>query len=302
MDWNVFQDLIQNRRGERLKESIEFAKQSGYRIVYSIAHMWDLSRCGNTEYVKKDLSEVSKLTDNWCVSTKSVGGPIVYEQCIPKDVIRNVNKQQIQGEKAKVESPYSFPSYMVDMSKVSDENILVPYLKKQNGMMSPKLLNDFVKELYEKVSTDYKIQKKFRKSLEEIIGINNPAFVPLHDMAFYRHIFSTEEVIVKNLPEIINSVLSLDNETLDTIPIEKKITTTYSLLDFFPAFNEGLDKRNNMRNIVIDALHVFLASDSRCLVSSDKNMLKKAKIVYKTYGVRTKVYETGKFIQNITLH
>ncbi|MHA2760733.1 hypothetical protein [Vibrio harveyi] len=299
LDWNIFQDLIQDRRGEGLRENLEAAKKNGYKIVYSFAHMRDLSRCSNKEYVEKDLVEVSKLTDNWCVGMKD-NEDLDYAQYSPKALINDVYKQQAHSENATVSSPYSFPAYSVDMSKISDENILTPYLKKHNGLMSQELLDEFMKELYETMFTDHKIQKQFRDSLKEAIGIGNPAFAQALDLPLYQHMFSSKEVIVENLHEIVNSFLSLSGKTLDSIPLGEKITTTYNMLDFFPAFSEKLKKNNNVRNIATDAEHLFLASDSRYLVCGDNKMLEKAKIVYKAYGVKTKVYEREQFIQRVT--
>lgn len=300
LDWNIFQDLIQARRGEGLRENLEAAKRSGYQIVYSFAHMRDLSRCSNKEYVENDLAEVSKLTDNWCVGMIQNEGAIAYAQHPPKVVINEVYKQQAQSENAMIGSPYRFASYPVDMSKVSDENILTPYLKKNNGVMSQELLDEFVKELYETIFTDHKIQKQFRESLKEIVSIGNPAFAQFGDLPLYKYMFSSKEVIVENLNEIVNSFLSLNNKALETIPLGEKITTTYNILDFFPAFSERLKKNNNIRNIATDAEHLFLASDSRYLVCGDNKMLEKAKIVYKAYGVKTKVFEREQFIQRVT--
>ncbi|HIF9273294.1 hypothetical protein [Photobacterium damselae] len=300
LDWNIFQDLIQNRRGEGLRENLDAAKRSGYLIVYSFAHMRDLSRCSNKEYVEKDLSEVSKLSDDWCVGLKLNEDAFGYEQCPPKAVINEVYKQQAQSDNATVGSPYSFPAYLVDMSKVSDKNIFTPYLKKNNGVMSQELLDEFVKELYETMFTDHKIQKQFRDSFKEVVGIGNPAFALFLELPIYKHLFSSKEVIVENLHEIVNSFLSLSNKTLDSIPLGEKITTTYNILDFFPAFSERLKKNNNIRNIATDAEHLFLASDSKYFVCGDNKMLEKAKIVYKAYGVRTKVYEREQFIQRVT--
>lgn len=301
LDWNIFQDLIQKRRGEGLSENLDAAKRRGYRIVYSFAHMRDLSRCSNQEYVENDLSEVSKLTDNWYVGLKLNEDIFEYVQYPPKAVINEVYKQQAESEKAAVSSPYRFPPYAVDMAQISNENILTPYLRKHHGVMSQELFDEFVSELYDTMFTDHKIQKNFRDSLKEVVGIGNPAFAFFLDMPMYKHLFSSKDVIVENLEDIVNSFLSLSNKKLDTIPLGEKITTTYNILDFFPAFSEKIKKNNNIRNIATDAEHLFLASDSRFFLCGDNKMLEKAKIVYKAYGVKTKVYERELFIQRVTI-
>ncbi|HEM8211168.1 hypothetical protein I4607_11075 [Proteus mirabilis] len=300
LDWNVFQDLIQNRRGEGLKENLDAAKRRGYKVVYSFAHMRDLSRCRKQEYIEKDLSEVSILTNNWCAGLELNKDTITYIQYPPKTIIEEIYKQQAQSHSATVSSPYLFPAYPVDMSKISPNNILTPYLKRNNGIMSCILLDELVKQLYETIFTNHKIQKQFRDSLTEVVKIGNPAFEYFLDMPIYKHLFSSKETITENLNDIVNSFLSLSCKTLDSIPFGEKITTTYNMLDFFPIFSERLQKKNNINNISTDAEHILMASDSHYLVCGDKKMLEKAKIVYRTYGIKTKVYEREEFIQRVT--
>lgn len=45
LDWNIFQDLIQNRKESRLEENLNAGKIKGYSIPYSHAHISDLLRC-----------------------------------------------------------------------------------------------------------------------------------------------------------------------------------------------------------------------------------------------------------------
>ncbi|MCU6356568.1 hypothetical protein [Morganella morganii] len=300
LDWNIFQDLIQNRRGEGLKENLDAAKRRGYRVVYSFAHMRDLSRCGNKVYIEKDLSEVSKLTDNWCVGLKLDEDTIECMQYTPKTIIEEIYKQQIQSLNTTVSSPYSFPAYSVDVSKISTNNILTPYLKKSNGVMSEKLLDDIVKQLYKTIFTDHKIQKQFRDSLAEVVKIGNPSFACFLDLPIYKYLFSSKESIIENLNDIVNSFLSLSHKTLDNIPFGEKITTTYNILDFFPVFSERLQKKNNTNNIATDAEHLLMASDSKYFVCGDNKMFEKAKIVYQAYNIKTKIYKRESFIQQVT--
>lgn len=71
--------------------------------------------------------------------------------------------------------------------------------------------------------------------------------------------------------------MSISGKSLNGIPLGEKITTSYQILDFFPAFSEKLDRRNNQNNIAVDAEHLFCASASRFLICGDEKMVKKSK-------------------------
>jgi len=299
LDWNIFQDVIQERRGTGMKEHLEAAIRKGYLVPYSCAHMRDLSRCGNQSYIDNDISEISKITRNWCVGMKFKEDSLDYDKVPPEHVLAEIRKQQNEEKKPELKSIFYFTPYEVNMSKISKENILVPYLNKNNKTMSPEIIESLIYDLYEKIFINHKIQKLFRNCLSELFKLNSPAFEVVLDMPLYQHLLSPKEVVAKNLNEIMNSFLAISGKSLESIPSGEKITTTYNVLDFFPAFSERLEKKNNIRNISTDAEHVFLASDSRYLVCGDKKMIEKTTIIYNAFGIKTRVFDPESFLQNI---
>lgn len=289
LDWNVFQDLIQKRRGEGLEENLQAATRKGYLVPYSFAHMRDLSRCSNQDHIDKDMDMVSAITNNWCIGININNDLIGYQQIPPQDVFAQIRDQSTEyGNDVTSAVQFSFPTYKVDISKLSDENILKPYLIKNSSMMSPDIMTLFIGDLYNTIFDDHNIQKKFRKSLSEVVRLNDPAVLSILEMPLYKHLFSNKETIEENLEGIVNSFLSLSSKSIETVSVGEKITTIYNLLDFFPAFSEKLEKRNNINNISTDAEHVLFASESKYLVCGDNKMLEKTKLIYQKYEISTK--------------
>jgi hypothetical protein len=299
LDWNVFQDIIQDRRNEGLHENLEAATRGGYLIPYSCAHMRDLAKCGNPDYVKSDLKRVSELTGNWCTMMGDMDDQISYKQVRPEEIFSIVSIDE-KIDTSSIKTKWAFEPYEVDTSALSASNIMTARLQANNNIFSSEVMESFLFDSSEGLLSDHKTQKLFRASLKELMELGRPGNSKVMDMPLYKHWLSSKEVIKQNLKEIADSFLSLSNKTFDRVPIGEKITTTYQILDFFPAFSEKLDRRNTQRNIATDAEHVYLASDSRYLVCGDANMLEKAEIIYSLCGIKTKVYHATTFQQSVT--
>lgn len=299
IDWNIFQDIIQSRRTEGLKENINAAARAGYIIVYSCAHMRDLSKCSNPEYIKKDLAELSRITNNWCCVLQGADDSISHIQEPPENIfseVNNLNEKNIQNKVVR----FKFEPYEVDISKISESNILFPYLVTRNNTMSAEIMETFIGDISDEILSNHETQKKFRKSLQEIFGLKKPALNNLLEMPIYKYLLATREDIGNHLIEIMESFLSLSGKSFGRIPIGEKITTTYNVLDFFPAFSEKLDRRNTQRNIATDAEHVFMASGSKYLICGDGKMVTKAKLVYEICKIETQVYNPDDFQRKFT--
>lgn len=299
LDWNVFQDIFQ-RRGcvLALQENLEYLRdERGYKIVYSSSHMQDLCNCANDEYIKNDLALLSNLTKNWCVgfleneviSTEKIDVKIVFDK-IKKSL--EIDKEGLQN----IGVRFYFEPYPVDISRLSEDNIILPFLDEE-GVLSPKSMEKFIESLKNDILDNHDRQKQFRRSLKECMEINDPAYPDILELPFCKYLLSPKQDIIENFPAIVDSFLSISGKNFDSIPIGEKITTSYRVLDFFPSFSERLNRRNNQSNISIDSDHLFFASESRYLISSDEKMLEKAKIVYGLCGIKTRVLHPSEFIR-----
>ena len=219
LDWNIFQDLKQDRHCEGLLENLLGAKKKGYIIPYSSAHLRDLSNCKNEKYIEEDIKFISELTDNWCI-VRGKNDELLFD-CVkydPKKLFDEVNYNKEEPKEPLSQQVLFFNEYEVDISKIDSTNIILPYLKENNNIMSGSIINDLIYNFNEKGFDDYKLQKNFRTSFAEIVSLGNPANKALLDMPLYKYLLSSKDIVKNNFHEIISSFLNITNKSLDTIP------------------------------------------------------------------------------------
>jgi hypothetical protein len=300
LDWNIFQDIIQDRKSSRLVENLNAGRNKGYLTPYSHAHISDLLRCSNASYIKNDLEQLEIITGKWCIGQHKNGSGFCVDKMPPGLVYEAMeadqkNTPELKGFK------FEFQSYIVDVAKLSGENVLVPFLERFHGVMSPELLESFVDHLQENGLADHKLQRGFRNSLIEVVRLNQPAAEEIREWPIYSYLLSTPEEIERNFISIFQSFLSVDGRSIDTISEEDKFTVAYGILDFFPVFKEKIEKKNNLNNMFTDALHVYIASKCSYFICGDKKSVAKAKIIYRAFQVKTKIYYVDDFINNVEL-
>lgn len=237
LDWNVFQDIFQKRRNLDLQENLEYWRdRKGYKIVFSSSHMQDLCKCTNDEYIRNDLALLSNLTKNWCVGLLE-NEVISTEQIDVRTVFEDI-KKSIEREREELDSigiKFHFNPYPVDISKLSEDNIILPFLDEGN-ILSPKAMERFVDSLKNDIFNNHDKQKRFRRSLKECVEINNPAYLHVLELPIYKYLLSPKQDIIENFFDIVNSFLSISGKEFNSIPIGERITTSYRILDFFSFF------------------------------------------------------------------
>lgn len=300
LDWNIFQDIFQNRKSIRLIENLNFGRRKGYSTPYSHAHISDLLRCSNLDYVRNDLKQLETVTEQWCIGPHQDGSGFCIDRIPPHLIYEAMAKDQRNTPDPKVVR-LEFQPYKVEVRKLSSENILIPYLKRFNNMMSPDLMTDFIETILENALSDYKLQRDFRNSFIEVVNLNQPATKKIRDILLYRHIFSTKEDIEENFTSIFQSFLSIDGRSTTNISEEDKFTTAYGILDFFPVFKEKIERKNNMNNMLTDALHVYIASKCSYFICGDRKLVEKAKLIYRSFNVKTRVFHVDDFIEKVEL-
>jgi hypothetical protein len=298
LDWNVFQDLIQERKSVRLTENLEAAKNKRFIAPYSYAHMSDLARCGNPDYVQSDLQHVEKIADSKYIDILSDCSNVRVEKVPPKIILDEVRLHN-RGSPTLPDSLKDFPRYKVAIKKIPEGNLIIPYLNKFDGYMCHELINLLMIDLIEKGLDDYNLQRDFRNSFIEIVKIGNPSSVGLLQTPIFKYLLASKTEIEENFIEILDYFLGITKKSIDTIDEREKFTTSYGILDFFPVFKEKLNKRNNMNNMLTDALHVFIASKCSMLVCGDDGLVDKAKLLYRIFKSPTKVYHVKTFIERV---
>lgn len=298
LDWNIFQDIMQNRKSPRLAENLTAAKRKVYLTPYSHIHIEDLLRCSNSDYVKSDLGKLAVITGTSCIGPHKDGSGFCIDK-IPPELIFAAMKSDPTKSANTDEIKFQFPPYKVEIEKLSAENVLIPFLQKSNGFMSSELMENFIDHLLENALSDHKLQRDFRNSFIEIVKLNQPALEEIREWPIYEYLLSSAEEIETNFISIFQSFLSIDGRSIDTISEEDKFTIAYGILDFFPTFKEKIERKNNLNNMFSDALHVYVASKCSYYICGDKKSVKKAKVIYRAFQVKTKVYYVEDFINNV---
>lgn len=300
LDWNIFQDIIQDRKSSRLVENLSAGRNKGYLTPYSHAHIDDLLRCSNTSYIKSDLEQLAAITEGWCIGPHKSGSGFCVDK-IPPGLVY----EAMAADQKNIPDPkslkFEFLPYRVDVGKLSGGNVLLPFLDRFQGVMSPELLESFVDHLQKNGLTDYKLQRDFRNSLTEVVKLNQPAVEGIRELPIYSYLLSSPEDIEKNFISIFQSFLNIDGRSIDTISEEEKFTAAYGALDFFPVFKEKIEKKNNLNNMLTDALHVYIASKCSYFICGDKKSVAKAKIIYRAFQIKTRLYYVDNFINNVEL-
>lgn len=298
LDWNIFQDLIQERKSVRLTENLEAAKNKGFITPYSYAHMSDLARCGNPDYVASDLRRVERIAESKYIDV-AIDCLNVRVKKVPPQIILDEVRLHNDSSPILVDTPKILPRYKVAIEQIHEDNFILPYLNRFNGYMCQELIDNLIFDLKERGLDDYKLQRDFRSAFTEIVKIGNPASVGLLEAPIFKYLLASKTEIEENFIEILNYFLSITGKSIATIGEREKFTTSYGILDFFPAFKEKLDKRNNMNNMLTDALHVFIASKCSMLVCGDDGLVDKAKLLYRIFKLPTKIYHVKTFIERV---
>lgn len=78
-------------------------------------------------------------------------------------------------------------------------------------------------------------------------------------------------------------------------PLEA-LSLSYALLDIHPLFQEKMNSKNKLDNMVRDLKLICYASSGEYLITEDKKCYEKAKFIYQVYGYKTKVVKINEFI------
>lgn len=298
LDWNIFQDVFNSRRGVRLVDILIAAKQKGFVIPYSEAHMADLAKCKNEGYVNDDLEHLRSFSGSKCLDVAPDSSDVrivALEPCIVLNEVRRI----AAGAPNVSEPEFEFPRYKVNQDKLPQGNLLHAYLDKFDGYMCQELMASLMSDLSERGLSDYKLQRDYRNSFVDIVKIGDPAAAALLTTPIYKYLLETQQEIEQNFIEIFEFFLSITGKSISTISEQEKFHTAYGLLDFFPVFKEKIEKRDNMNNMLTDAQHVFFASKCTYLVCGDGGLLAKARALYRIFGIPTRIYQVDDFIKRI---
>ena len=159
------------------------------------------------------------------------------------------------------------------------------YLEGQNGEMLDILQNNFPFPYHE-------MSKMFGKAFspkdfETISQEENPCkVIQLANDTI------KERLGFDNIESLVNSVNFLKDNTLET-----QIKTLYMVLDMLKYRKE--DKNKSFSNIDTDAQHIYLASFCDYLISNDKKMRAKAKVIFEYFHRTAKIMDPYSFMESM---
>jgi hypothetical protein len=103
-----------------------------------------------------------------------------------------------------------------------------------------------------------------------------------------------EDELANNWRNICESWFQMQHKSLTN---ELLLEQGYVLLDLHPLFHDKIKKnKNTADNIIRDGNHCFYASKAEYFVSEDEKTRKKTKLMYKAFGIKTKVVSMSEFV------
>jgi len=175
LDWNVIQFIkkktyIEEKSidGERFGNLVEKLKKR-YVFPFSEAHLRDLS-ISKEEYHDEDLDFLYKISDNNVLGFDDNENLMSQNHLNIKDVFSFILDKQKKEEQdlENVKINYFMPnSFEVDLNKVTEDNILKPFIEQNSGILDTKVFIAFLEYSKENMN-DHKFYKQFRNNVASL--------------------------------------------------------------------------------------------------------------------------------------
>lgn len=319
LDWSVISGL----KTEKYATLLQFIKTHKERLlfVYTPAHFSDLMKSYSTDnvYFSQDLEQLEWLCGNhlldWINDEWEIPGTtpkIYFEDQLNKHNVTHVDLLQklILDSESSDHSIWNFGRllkeiYMKQPSGISinDGNrsaIQMIFPNITEGASQWELMEaviPFVKNL----ENNGDFYKDFRKSLGDQglkltndAGNWNPDKVFQNIDLFFKN-FDTDLTFKKYVD------MTVDFSKGEKASIYDYFTTAYLLLDLIGYKSDKLPKStDSLRNIRTDVEHAFFASRCDYFFTTDKNLIAKAKVLYKEFDIFTQVLTPNESIPAVS--
>ncbi len=159
---------------------------------------------------------------------------------------------------------------------------------------------EWIKKFSEMTSglyNDKSVYKDLRRFSLDHLSLTKKYDIDIESINFNEDLKDTP--VQKSFIEYIEQTLALNknNEKQKTYNF---FTTAYNILNIL-----GIDKEPNSKarfaNTMHDGLHSFYAAHCDYLVTDDKGLLLKSKVLYKLFGIETKVLSVEEFAKSISI-
>lgn len=318
LDWNVISNL-KLKEYEELNEFITLNKKH-FQFPYSSAHFNDLMKSYNPNniYFYQDFEKLEYLTERHYLQWNNERTAPYFHS--PKDFFEN------EKNKDKSISKFNFDELISDFDehwKDSELGNIGSLMKSTLELIPANVLTDKSSEALNKMfptlNSDSNMYDLLNAILPFIDNITN-------DRDYYLNLRKLtneskkkldtnsgsweEHEVIEKIDEYLKSNGSNVSfiDSIETIfkdrktPINKYefFNTAYLSLDMIGYKPEKLKKKtDNMLNIATDGQHAFYAAHCDLFVTSDKNLRKKASVLYSKLSISTKVIDTKDMLSTI---
>jgi hypothetical protein len=318
LDWNIISNYKQPYNQE-LRDF--FDKNKKYLLIpYSPAHFTDLMKSYNPDnkLFYEDLKNFDFLVEKHLLRWEGNFMNLLF--ATPSEYFK------FEKDKTDISDDLSIDKIFEDISEVSEElgfdigktlksfystipldiefnEVTEPTLKKMfPDLNSDATFWDFMKEwsyFMQKLSTD----GDYYKELRSFFG--DAGFKVEKNAGNWK-----EEDVINNIDEFLKG-FEVDFNFAEFVELMFKnnkisgslydyFTTAYLLLDMIGYKQDKLKKAtDNMQNISADAAHAFYAAHCDYFVAGDKNLRKKAKVLYSQYNISTKILAPNELIDEL---
>ncbi|MDB5002145.1 MAG: hypothetical protein JWQ34_370 [Mucilaginibacter sp.] len=290
----------------QLKEKL--SEHSDYlNLVYSSAHIDDLSRSSNDELIKQDLKQIKDYTEDQCLAKYWGEEKLRYDIRDPFEFFDTCKETAVE-----ISNP--FDMFAQECEKLGIENPL-DRLNNLNHLLD---VDTSLPELDNFPFEAFKREKNFKSLLEDITGFVKESLISNTPLKTTRKNIDgqlSRKAIANvkgNIIDYLNRELpkTAYNKTFDELVIDSlKIRFNdkpYSHFDWFitayntlDLFGYKADNNSSTSNIVTDAFHAYYAAHCDIFLTEDKRLRDKARVLYEDGRFDTLILSENEFCDQV---
>jgi len=324
LDWNVVLYMYNQRDSKSILDTAmrdlvrTLKERKKFIFPFSEAHIQDRARKFQEalrEEVKGQFYYAESVNEKYIlVPGRSIKKDTDLEMCKASmmECFDDFLERRRQDEQALTKfTATDFSSFTVDVSKIPPDHPLHIFLQKHSGVVTSSSLSSFVENLFPYIFDDGNAYRNFRNyitkiKVEEIKKQTLPPDTKLliDQLLYYMAPMLEskdfkEDELADNWRKICESWFQMQHKCLTN---EILLKQGYVLLDLHPLFHDKIkNNKNTADNIIRDGNHCFYASKAEYFVSEDEKTRKKTKLMYKAFGIKTKVVSISEFVNKFDI-
>ncbi len=304
----------------KAKELIE-ANTDKFIFFYSYAHILDLLEDKSEDYIQEDLEYLEKITQNnylihWY--NEKTTSFLTYS---PKDAYEEAKEDKFSYDDIDnfdlifEDLPPEHDALKEQFNSLLDNplfNLAIPDTngipEKDRDMLSKLLPQDgtlrgfmsqfknLIKDFSNKESNSYKQFRNYTRNIKQILEKYN---VDYQALDFNEDLFNSK--LGDSFRKYLNKQINPDgNKVINELDYH---TNAYNILETLGIQHEDSEikkgKNALFNNTINDAFHSYYAAHCNILVTNDKELYSKCKVLYRFLGIDTQVYTLEEFMPKI---